>query len=141
MAKLHQEIQNLNLDKDVLESDLNKYHFDHAQSSSYNTEVYEQCSCQDCQNLSGKISLNSVTMQMLEGKSKTLEYFIAGSKDLLNNILNADIEVYFETLKQMSCSKAKSTITLGMFEEIIKELISGSTHKNNIKLGQVTVWM
>ena len=136
MAKLHQEIQNLNLDKEVLESELNKYHFNHTQASSYKTEVYEQCSCQDCQNLSGKISLNSVTMQMLEGKSKTLEYFIAGSKDLLNNILNADIEVYFETLKQMSCSKAKSTITLGMFEEIIKELskhhLTMSTKKINI---------
>ena len=73
MANLHQEIQNLNLDKETLENDLNKYHLDHAptkvqtNSSFYNTEVDKQCSCQDCLNLSGKLSLDSVTMQMLKG--------------------------------------------------------------------------
>ena len=136
MAKLHQEIQNLNLDKDGLESELNKYHLDHKQSSSYKTEIYKQCSCQDCQNLSGKISLNSLTMQMLEGQSKTLENFIAGSKELLNNILNTNIEVYFETLKQMTCNKARSTLTLGMFDEVTKELskhhLTMNTKKINI---------
>ena len=61
-------------------------------------------------------------MQMLKGQSKTLESFISGSKKLLNNILNGNIEVYFDTLKQMSCSAAKTTITLGVFNQIIKEL-------------------
>ena len=128
MAKLHQEIQNLNLDKETLENDLNKFHLDHTptkvqtKSSSYKTEVNRQCSCQECRNLSGKLSLDPITMQTLKGQSKTLENFIAGSKKLLNNILNANIEVYFDTLKQMSCSTAKSTITLGVFDQIIKEL-------------------
>ena len=128
MAKLHQEIQNLNLDKETLENDLNKFHLVHTptkvqtKSSSYKTEVNRQCSCQECRNLSGKLSLDPITMQMLKGQSKTLENFIAGSKKLLNNILNANIEVYFDTLKQMSCNAAKSTITLGVFDQIIKEL-------------------
>ena len=132
MNKLHQKIQDLNLDSKILSEELEKYQFG-TESNSF-ASITDKCSCQSCSKLRGNFLFDSTARKIVSNNTEILLNFILGSKTLLGEVCETEIKEFISIMEKISCTKAKNTLTVAMFQHIQKELAKHKFYVGNRKI-------
>ena len=120
MNKLHQKIQDLNLDSKILTEELEKYHFG-AENKSF-AMTANTCDCKNCTKLKGNLFIDEIASKTLTDNAQALLDFISDSKALLGEIFERETNQFFSALSRMSCPEAKTMLIAAMFQNIQKKL-------------------
>ena len=106
MNKLHQKIQDLNLDSKILTEELEKYNFE-TENKSFATTT-DTCQCRNCTKLKGNFLIDDTANKILSNNAQPLLDFISGSKTLLGEICEKESNEFFSTLSKISCPESKT---------------------------------
>ena len=132
MNKLHQKIQDLNLDSKILTEELDKYNFG-TENKSFAT-IADTCQCRNCTKLKDNFLFDDTAKKIISKNSQSLLDWIEHSKPLLEEIAEKETNEFFSTLSKISCPEARNLLITAMFQNIQQKLAKNKFHLENKRI-------
>ena len=144
LSKIHQAILDLNLDSNMLNNLLEKYHFveNKKEHKSFVSEVSNNqnslCNCEECVLLLTDCQLNFNCISAFAEKMVEIDQFMFNASQLLMGACEEEIKSFNSKIKSTKCLEAQLLLKLIFFQFIILKLSTNdftfNDNKNQIKV-------